>query len=89
MKWISVLLMLGLSACATTPQPHTYLKYSGYISGCADASVELVLAFKPEATVQTLNYDMLDAMCMELYLIKLEHENIKPNFEKYDRNEAI
>jgi len=89
MKWISILSLLFLSACATTPQPHTYLKYSGYMSGCADASVQVILMMRPDLTDEMLKYDVLDALCMELYLHKLEVENIKPNFEKYDRNEAI
>lgn len=88
MKSISVLLFLFLSACASQPK-HTYMKYSGYIDGCSDASVQVILLMRQDLTRELLRYDQLDALCMELYIYKLEAEGIKPDFKKYDRNEMI
>lgn len=86
MKWISILLFLLLSACASQPKP-TYLKYAGYIEGCADGVIEIVFAFKPE--IDEINPVFVDSLCMEKYILKLESENIEIPMRIVDKNEAI
>lgn len=89
MKLISILLFLTLGACAHKPVPHTYLKYSGYIDGCAAGVKNIVMTLNSEVTEENINNVWLDAICMELYLIKLETESIKPSMKRFDRNEMI
>jgi len=83
-KMASLILFLFLSACATNT-PHTYLKYSGYIDGCADMADKLIQSIYNAPASPTIR----EAMCMELYLIKLEAENIKPPMKRLDRNEIL
>ena len=89
MRVFSLLFFLLMTACTTVKYKDTYLKYSGYMDGCADAATEVVLILRDDLTREQINNAWLDAMCMELYLIKLEQENIKPHIERLDRNEAI
>ena len=89
MKLISVLLFIALSGCAHKPVPHTYLKYSGYVEGCTIGMEQIILATNTNLTSDTLNMPVLDALCMDLYLIKLETEDIKPPIRRLDRNEMI
>ena len=88
MRIISLTLCLFLSACVT--RKHTYLKYAGYIEGCHDATVSILLVQNPGATEDMLDQSILDSMCMEMYLIKLNHDNLEPpKMKRLDRNEMI
>jgi len=89
MRLISITLFMFMGACASQPKQHTYLKYSGYIEGCADATLTIVMQNNPDITLENVNRTALDAMCMELYLIKLDADNIKPPMTRFDRNETI
>ena len=88
-RLISILLFIVLTACAHKPVPHTYLKYSGYIDGCAVGMGYIVINMNPDLTLDTLNMPLLDALCMDLYLERLEKENIKPPMKRLDINEVI
>lgn len=89
MKLISVLLFLFMASCASQPKQHTYLKYAGYMEGCVDTASTIIMQSNPDLTPRNIDRVALDTMCMELYLIKLETENIKPPMKRYDRNEMI
>lgn len=89
MKLISILLFLALGACAHKPVPHTYLKYSGYMDGCADTTIYTILANNPDFNEENINYTVLDAMCMDLYLMKLEEEDIKPPMIRIKGDEIL
>ena len=89
-KLVLLLLSLALTAaCATTPQPHTYLKYSGYIEGCVDVATELIVESNEHITRENIDPVFLDTLCMQMYLIKLEIENIKPPMKVITRDVAI
>lgn len=87
-----VVLLLLISGCSTTVKKHTYLKYSGFMEGCANGLVIGVLTAKPDMQYKNINPVWIDTSCMELYLKKLEADDIKPpeSINKYlDRNEMI
>lgn len=89
MKLISLLLFLMLGACVHKPVAHTYLKYSGYIDGCAAGTKNIIIIINPEVVEENINNVWLDTICMKLYLLKLEKESIKPPMKRLDRNEMI
>lgn len=89
MKLISILLFLVLGACAHKPAPHTYLKYSGYMDGCADTATQFLFLFRPELKKTGINPAYLDHTCMEMYILKLESEDIKLPMKRFNRNEMI
>ena len=91
-----ITMLLLLSACTSIPVKiehipvikfkDSYLKYSGYVDGCADTASKLVQQSYPNDDVNDV---WLDAMCMDLYLLKLEEENIEPEMARYHRYEGI
>ncbi|MHA1676325.1 MAG: hypothetical protein ACTSU6_04025 [Candidatus Njordarchaeales archaeon] len=92
-----LILALLLSGCVTETKyttitkymPHTYLKFSGYVQGCADIAQYLIMELRPDMDPSSINMTVLDATCLELYMLKLEEENIKPPMKRFDRNEMI
>lgn len=85
-------MLLLLTACSTPPKQHTYLKYSGYIDGCVDATLHMAVLLHPQVNnVNQLDPVWYESMCMDFYLNKLDKENIKPkDIDKHiDRNEQI
>lgn len=91
-KILSILFLVYLTGCTTIVEKDTYLKYSGYLEGCVNGLSVGVLAAKPEWSYQDLNPVWVDTHCMEMYLDKLERDDIDPpkGIDKYlDRNEMI
>lgn len=89
MRIFSLLLFLLMTSCTTVQYKDTYLKYSGYVEGCADATILMIMIMKPDLDPNNINPVFVDATCMDLYLRKLEEENIKPPMERLDENEMI
>jgi len=78
-----MLSLLLLNACVSAP-PRTYLEYSGHITGCADMAT-----FLYETNERQINRVFLDAMCMELYIKRLEKENIKHEIKRHIKSDVI
>ena len=87
-KIIIVLTLLFTVACATTPEPRSYLEYSGFITGCMDNNIDLMQQSYPEINEDNIPYQFV-ARCMELYIERLEKENIKPKMKRHKKSDVI
>lgn len=91
-KLISILGLIVLTGCTTIVEKDTYLKYSGYMEGCVDGLTVGVLAARQDLMYEDLNQVWVDTHCMDMYLRKLERDDIEPpeGIDTYlDRNEMI
>lgn len=91
-KILSILFFISLTGCTTIVEKDTYLKYSGYMEGCANGLVVGALSARQDLQYQDINPVWVDTHCMEMYLRKLETDDIEPpkGIDKHlDRNEMI
>ena len=78
MKSLILVLALLTIGCAHKEKeldPRIYSPYAGYIEGCVFGSVGMAVALGYDP--YDINKQAVDAMCMNIYLHKLETENIQ------------
>lgn len=86
------LLFILMCGCTTVVKKHTYLKYSGYMEGCANGLIIGAMSADRDLRYAEINQVWVDTTCMEVYLQKLEAYDIEPpeGLDKHlDRNEML